>query len=58
MRQIIVLLVFVVFSLVFVDVAPAPPLPGGGAAAPVGGAVPSGITIVAIAIYGFFRMRK
>ena len=49
------LVVFIIYSLVFVDVAPAPPMI---TLAPVGGAIPSGITIAAIAVYGFWRMKR
>ena len=58
MKQLLLFFVFILFSLVFVDVAPAPPLPGDPSAAPVGGAIPSGVTVAAIALYGLFRMKK
>ena len=62
LKYIILAVVFMLYTFVFVEIAPAPPPPppppAGGPSSPAGGGLSHAIAITAVAIYGYTRFKK
>jgi hypothetical protein len=57
-KAILFLSVFLIYSLVFIRDAPAPPLPPDPPAVPAGGDIAQALAIGAIVVYGVWRLLR